>query len=94
MNCLQSRLFGNWARFVTRTALRFTCLCGSKGGKLPKHTATTASALFPGHQSPMWLETIVVLVAALMVGNELTVAAFLHPTLYRLSDNLPNSSEK
>lgn len=42
----------------------------------------------------MWLETIVVLVAALMVGNELTVAAFLHPTLYRLSDNLPNSSEK
>lgn len=31
-----------------------------------------------------WLPAISILVAALMVGNELTVAAFLHPALYRL----------
>jgi uncharacterized membrane protein len=31
-----------------------------------------------------WVPVISILVAALMVGNELTVAAFLHPTLYRL----------
>ena|ERR1700754_3424618 len=33
-----------------------------------------------------WLPAISIIVAALMVGNELTVAAFQHPALYRLPD--------
>jgi uncharacterized membrane protein len=33
-----------------------------------------------------WLPVVSVIVAALMVGNELTIAAFLHPGLYRLPD--------
>lgn len=36
----------------------------------------------------VWLAIATITVAALMVGNELTVAAFLHPTLYRLSDEV------
>jgi len=35
----------------------------------------------------VWLSVITIAVAALMVGNELTVAAFLHSTLYRLDDD-------
>jgi hypothetical protein len=41
-----------------------------------------------------WLPVFSITVAALMVGNELTVAAFLHPTLYRLPDAVHASAAR
>ena len=35
-----------------------------------------------------YLNVVVIIVAGLMVGSELAIAAFVHPTLDRLPDNV------
>jgi uncharacterized membrane protein len=45
-------------------------------------------AIFHIQQPMTWMAVVTITVAALMVGNEVTVAAFLHPALYRLRDDV------
>jgi uncharacterized membrane protein len=58
---------------------------------LPQNRNNKNRVLISSHRNPMQchlLDVVTVLAAGLMTGVELTVAAFLHPTLSRLPDSV------